>query len=360
MKRIALIIVFILLISASGLAFAQAVIENPDKPDNPRAGRVVTVKEEMRIVDTGGDFFIKYVAGVAVAPDGTILVNDSWARALQFDNRGRFLRDLVKKGQGPGELTEIYDFCVLGDRIFLLGSPAKVLIFGSDGTLEKDFSLRNAAPTGQKLIAVDGASFILAREGLPDLKTGTRWVDCPQEIISVMEEGSKAKILSSFPLPRYQQVVSNAGVAMTAYQQFLAIPDRDQFVFLSHTPEYLVKLFDRATNKVIRQFRRPYSRIGANKKPPTPKYWSDIIALHLVESRLWIQTSTIDVKKGVLFDVFDPSGRYLDRFYLKWSDKEVDLNPLRQKFTFAGGYVYFADKTPDDLVVIKKCRLVGL
>lgn len=66
------------------------------------------------------------------------------------------------------------------------------------------------------------------------------------------------------------------------------------------------------------------------------------------------------VDTGRDFFIKYPSGRYLDSFYLKWSDKEVDINPLRQKFTFAGGFVYFADKTADDLVVIRKCRLVGL
>jgi hypothetical protein len=28
--------------------------------------------------------------------------------------------------------------------------------------------------------------------------------------------------------------------------------------------------------------------------------------------------------------------------------------------TIAGGAVYFSEKTEDDLIVIKKCRLVGL
>ena len=53
-------------------------------------------------------------------------------------------------------------------------------------------------------------------------------------------------------------------------------------------------------------------------------------------------------------------GRYIDRFYLKWSDKDVDPNRVGQRFTFAGGFVYFDDKNADDLIVIKKCRLIGL
>ena len=360
MKRAAVAIGFMTIVLTSGLAFSQTIIENPARLDNPRAGRVVTVKEEMRIEDAGKDFYIKYASGLWVAPDGSIIVNDSGDQALQFDAKGRFIRNLMKKGQGPGELTDIYDIHISGDQFLLLGSPAKILVFGFDGVLRREFSLKSAAPTGGKLLDVDGASFILTREGPPDLKAGAEWVDFPQEIISVKDESRKADILGSFPLPRHQQVGPSGGVSITAYQQFLAVADRAKSVFLSHTPEYSVKLFDRSINKVKRHFRRPYSRVEAHNKPPAPKYWPDIIALHVVDGRLWVQTSTNDVKKGILFDVFDSSGRYLDRFYLKWSDKEVETNPVWQKFTFAGGFVYFADKTDEDLVVIRKCRLVGL
>ena len=55
MRKIAFVIAFLTLVLASSLAVAQTIIENPAKPDNPRAGRGVTVKEEMRIEDTGKD-----------------------------------------------------------------------------------------------------------------------------------------------------------------------------------------------------------------------------------------------------------------------------------------------------------------
>ena len=41
------------------LGAAQDTIENPAKPLSINAGRVVTLKEEMRIEDTGDDFYFK-------------------------------------------------------------------------------------------------------------------------------------------------------------------------------------------------------------------------------------------------------------------------------------------------------------
>ena len=133
--------------------------------------------------------------------------------------------------------------------------------------------------------------------------------------------------------------------------------------------DYLVKFVDIETGDIIRQFRRVYDRIRTKtsgkatitggERPPAPEYWADIQALYVVGDKFWVQTSTVDPKNGFLFDIFNREGHYIDRFYLKWADKDVDPNRVGQRFTFAGGFVYFADKTADDLVVIKKCRLVG-
>jgi hypothetical protein len=87
---------------------------------------------------------------------------------------------------------------------------------------------------------------------------------------------------------------------------------------------------------------------------------NDIINLHAVEGKIWIQTSTMDPQKGILIDVYEPSGRYLDCFYLKCHDGVITPTGVFRQLVFSGGFVYFADKTADDLVVIKKCRLIGL
>lgn len=63
--------------------------------------------------------------------------------------------------------------------------------------------------------------------------------------------------------------------------------------------------------------------------------------------------------EGVQFDVFDVNGHFVDRFFLKWSGKDIDVNRVGKTFTFSDGFVYFDDKTEDDLIVIRKGRLVG-
>ena len=332
MRRIAFAIAFLVLILASGFAFAQTIIENPAKPDNPRAGRVVMVKEEMRIEDTGKDFFIKYFFNFRVAPDGTIVINDSGDQALQFDSNGRYVRNLMKKGQGPGELNSINDIWVQGDQILVCGSPIKTIIFDHNGKITREITIRGSAQGLFRFIDVIDGNIILSRWGVPDVKGKSGWIDIPQEIVIVALNSGQAKTLGSFLMPGYVYG-SSGGMGVTVPQQFIAIPAGKKNIAISHTPDYLIKIIDNESGIVIRQFRRFYDRIRtksqgktsilADGRPPAPKYWADIQALHIVGNELWVQTSTVDPKNGFLFDVFNLEGRYIDRFYLKWSDKDV-------------------------------------
>ncbi len=94
--------------------------------------------------------------------------------------------------------------------------------------------------------------------------------------------------------------------------------------------------------------------------PDAPEFWPDIYALHIVDGRLWVQTWTVTEEKGILFDVFDTNGRYLDCFYIQSMMKDEGGRPARIHMTFAGGCAYFKEETSDGLIVIRKCRLVGL
>ena len=40
--------------------------------------------------------------------------------------------------------------------------------------------------------------------------------------------------------------------------------------------------------------------------------------------------------------------------------KDLSNNIVNTALTIVGGFIYFWDKTEDELIVIKKCRLVGL
>ena len=76
---------------------------NPVTPLSKNAGRVLSLKEVMRIIDTGRNFYFKYLHSIKIAPNGSIFVKDD-EELLQFDSKGKFNRNFSKKGQGPGEI----------------------------------------------------------------------------------------------------------------------------------------------------------------------------------------------------------------------------------------------------------------
>ena len=159
-------------------------------------------------------------------------------------------------------------------------------------------------------------------------------------------------------------------MGMTAWNNLQAVALDGNTLFLNYTPEYFVEAFARDKGAVVRRFTRPYARVKrtggggvsgpGDNTPPPPEFQSDIYALHVVDGKIWVQTTTVVEGKGILVDVFDPEGRYVDNFFIQSLMKNEGGKPVNMLLTIAGGFAYFRDKTEDELIVIKKCRLVGL
>ncbi|MCJ7487594.1 MAG: 6-bladed beta-propeller [Candidatus Aminicenantes bacterium] len=351
-------------------AFAQTVIENPAKPSSRNAGRVVSLKEEMRIEDTGEGFYFKTPYTIRVSPRGDVFIKDGQEQALQFDPQGRFVRNLFKKGQGPGELTRLLDVWASPDRLYLLGYPPKILVFNYDGKLVNEFSPRDTGIAGW-FIRADAEGIIIRKHGQPDPSAGGGFKDIPDEIVEVSPDGTTAKTIGSFPIRSFIQFDEGGkGMSMFSWNQLQAVALDGNILFLNYTPEYFVEAFAKDKGAVVRRFTRPYARVKrtggggvsgpGDNTPPPPEFQSDIYALHVVDGKIWVQTTTVVEGKGILVDVFDPEGRYVDNFFIQSLMKNDDGKPVNMLLTIAGGFAYFRDKTEDELIVIKKCRLVGL
>lgn len=365
MRKCALFLLATVVLSPA--AAAQAIIENPAKPSSGNAGRIVTLREEVRIEDTGKDFFFKDPYAIRVSPKGDIFVQDGQEQALEFDVQGCFVRNLLKKGEGPGELTALLDTWSSRDNLFLIGYPAKILVFNYDGTLVKDISMKELG--WGRFILADAGGFLIYRGGRPDPSSGSGLKDIPQNILAIAPDGTIVKTLGPFYIRGFVQVFKGGSTGMTTWNQLHAVSLDGNTLVLNHTPEYLVETLARDKGAVVRRFRRPYTRVkrsggggisgtGENAPPP-PEFKPDIFALHVVDGKIWVQTSTVAQGKGILFDVFDPDGRYTDNFYIQSLMKDPAGKPANMYLTIVGGFAYFRDKTNNKLIVIKKCRLVG-
>jgi hypothetical protein len=101
-------------------------------------GGGVSLAPVVRIGSLDGDeeYTFGRVSGVALAPDGSVIVLDQQARAVRvYDGEGRHLRSFGRAGGGPGEMGQPTGLSLLPDGRVLVSDPrnARVNVFSPDG-----------------------------------------------------------------------------------------------------------------------------------------------------------------------------------------------------------------------------------
>ncbi len=345
------------------------IIENPSKPPVANAGRVVTPKEVLIIEDIGEKYYFKYPNALKTGPDGSIFVIDE-NQFLQFDPGGKFLRNLYKKGQGPGEMMRMSNYAFDGDNVVAFSDqPAKLVWYDKNGKYYRNETL----PPESGFLSFHGriggrwtfSTFELSRQsGEPVL------INIPNQIIAWDELKKEWIPLSSFPILNYF-VPPGASISLG---NFIVSPFGDHYLAISHTPEYLIKILDVKSNKIVRSFRRNYRRVpplplkpGQSRgriimeektyEPPPQKYENDIFNIIARSDLLWVVTSTMDKKKGILIDVFDAQGIFRDSFYLNL--QEPALNAIRYSGTSAlvGDALLTIERNEEGTFAIKKYKI---
>ncbi len=135
LRAVAAALVLLAAAATASFAFPQ-VIENPMNPPAPNAGRVVSLKEVARITDEKGKFFFVQPFAVFTGNDGSVYVQE-FNQLLKFDAKGKFVKNMLKRGEGPGELNGNLTDVIVGDTEVLLYSSNvyKLLRLDLDGKL---------------------------------------------------------------------------------------------------------------------------------------------------------------------------------------------------------------------------------
>ncbi|MGZ4886139.1 MAG: hypothetical protein ACXV5O_00375 [Candidatus Aminicenantales bacterium] len=302
---------------------AQSIIENPEKPQARNAGRVLELREVWRITDDAeGRFYFKYPHALETAPDGSFFLADE-KQLLRFTSEGKFLKNLYKKGQGPGEIAGSFSYALAHDAVCIQDYNSKrIFMLDMEGKLSGPADPGAAKYHGFFGIAEDGYLLINQISPPPEARTG-KLLDYLYAIVLVPRVGKNEKDLGTFPV----KVFEGPKGGRTWAQFFNVLNDGGKFVFVSHTTEYLIARITLNEGRVTQRFRRKYIRVPhkaeewekeflRNVGGPEMEFENDISGLFPNQDWLWVQTSTRDKDKGDLFDVFDASGSYIDNFYL--------------------------------------------
>ncbi len=373
MKKI--LIVFFFIITQS--VFSQEVIENPEKALNTNAGRIVTLEKVLMISDTGSGYYFESPRLPKVAPDHSIFVLDQ-EQLLRFDPSGKFLLNYFKKGQGPGELEYVSNYFLTNDNIIIHNArPHKIVYLDYKGELVKEFRIEKAG-SFMTLEAYSEGLFYFQKSGIPLVKGEPRIVDVPKDIVMVSNDGKDMQKLKSFPTKSYVAVRGGARGSLGINRLITTLYNK-KYLFISHIPDYQVKLFDLENNNVLRIFKRNYRRVNTPDEikkakkgyvvlndqkftAPEQKHLNDIYHLLVVKDRLWVMTSTLDKEKGWLVDVYDIQGQYVDNFYLKFPElltyQSIRTIGRYMHVTESGDFLFRLRTNEEELVELVKYHIL--
>jgi hypothetical protein len=357
MKKLILILLFFFMLSLIGPA--QEFIENPKKPLSKNAGRALQLEEVFRITDEFGDFYFNAPVNLKVDSEGNFFIIDD-NQILKFSADGKFLKNLFKKGQGPGEISTRYhwglSYYLLKDEITLHDSDGnKIIRMDNEGNLIEEIKLKTTR--FQEMYGLSDEGFIFMHESPANIgPTGFRDVD--MSIILASKDGGDSRTIMVFP----KKVYSGKTFGMDWDKFFALFDSKTQQIFVSHTGEYKIVSADLSTGQIIRSFNRKYSRAKyvmpealkkfyekSNIERPERKYENDILGLFFHKDHLWVKTSTKDEKKGVLFDVFSREGKYIDSFYL---DLKGELMAVQ------GDSIFVSERDEDENIQIVKYKII--
>lgn len=346
-----LAVLSILMISAP-LIWAQ-ITENPETPPAPHAGRVLKLKEVMRIRD-GREFFFSGPIGLKIGPHGNIYVQE-YKKLYQFSPGGKYLKNLYKKGEGPGELNDnLNEFLLKDNNIILWSSNMNKLIrMDYDQNLIEDIRPKQMY---FYLLAYFNHKYFLTKGVYPkrDGKSGIK-----QQGMKLFTEDAQGQVQeTALDFPTQISVkYRDRGVGVMTLTRVQSFTDMEKEIYLFHTPEYMVKVLDLEKVEINRSFRRQYHRVKKEKKSDfDPEYQNDIYWLLLPPGQVWVVTSTFDKEKGLLVDVFTREGKYLDNFYLPiLGAKRNDW--IYAPMTWADGHLYVIERGEDELFSVVKYAL---
>ncbi len=352
----------------AAMGTAQQVVENPSKPASLNAGRVMALKEVARITDEKGKFLFMQPFGVYAGLDGSVYVQE-YNQFLKFDAQGHFVKNMLKRGEGPGELNGNLTDVIVGDAEVLLYSSNvyKLVRLDLNGKLLGETKF----VTGfSSLLGFQGGRYIVMKHERKDIPRVNGLVEQDYRLTFIGDNGDIVNTPFVLPLTNaqhYRVIGGRPSGGIASISRFMPLPVDDRLIFLFHSPEYLIRVIDLEKGEVTLTFRRKYDRVkyeytlpkNAPADYPVPKYHNDLCRLLWHQGNLWAVTSTFDKNKGILVDVFSREGQYLDNFYLPIFKIRRNNPQYYAPMATWKNFLYLLEADEDDIISLVKYEIGG-
>lgn len=355
-------IVFILLLLSSFVFPGYKVIKNPGTPLNPNHGRIVKLKEVMRITDESGNFYFRFPGNITVT-SRHIYTTDR-IQFLIFDDKGNFIRNIYKKGQGPREMDYAVNYIAAPEELIVQAwSPPKIIYYSIDGIYKEE---KRTEHLGLYDFAGFNNNMILGlnMNSQKNPSTTKGFTDYPLVLYEISRDFKTIKKKFSFPMNTYFERNTYEPRAVFYYTR-----PASPVLFIIHSEEYKIVKFDLQNHEINTVFSREYQRVKKPKEkqrkprpagvfdPPPHIYYQDAYSMLIMGDKLWVFTSCKNKDNHPLVDVFSMTGKYVDRFYL-CPPAGITLRFKRRGSILAhDGYIYAVIRDEDENPCIIKCAV---
>jgi hypothetical protein len=161
------------LMGAQGSQRADTIVRMAQRPVHPG---LATLVEEMSIgvADGAEEYMLGDIADIALGPDGSIYALDRQVPVVrQFDAEGKFIRNIGRRGQGPGEMRSPSGIAMSRDRRLLLWDTAnwRINIYSATGDILPQITTPSGSSGSSmaqyaRALMVDTAGRIVTRKTL--------------------------------------------------------------------------------------------------------------------------------------------------------------------------------------------------
>lgn len=259
---------------AAAPVYAQQVVRLPAQDRNV-GGRITTVFGIGTTEGRSWEMLNNAEAAAFDRADNLYVLDRGNQRVLVFDRAGRFVRQLGKRGGGPGEFEVPVGLTVLGDGSLAVLDLAhqNVTIFGADGRFRRTVAWRPewgmpereiaAEPRGG-VVAMLRPGIFLGPNGPPRVPSATQARTLTR--ITLAGEGASERLMEVPDNAITENKVDQDGRGQRVSFRMMGPPEfapltrwgvlPDGGVAITHTQGYVVKVLD-ARGRVIRTLQRP-------------------------------------------------------------------------------------------------------
>ena len=209
----------------------------------------LNIQEVLKITDEQGNFNLKRPIQVAMDEEGNIYVlDDGISQILKFGPQGCFLKSLVKKGEGPGEVYYMQSMLVTHRHLIVNnGYPAKMIFFDHNGMVTHEYKLRGEASI--RMVAYDGQAFFGLESMFPREKINQGYLNVEQKLVLFSPRQQDKRVVFSFPIRRYYVRRGGARGMFAMARMLYSASMKHHCIWISHTDEYNIKCIDLKSGK---------------------------------------------------------------------------------------------------------------